>query len=197
MMHVFWIATSLFLVMDSVGSIPVFITLLKGLPSNKQYRIIIRELLIALAIIVTFNFIGTPVLEFLRIDQNTVSIAGGIILFLIGLKMVFPPEKEEISLKKVKDPFIVPLAVPLIAGPAVLAAVMLFAKQETDQVKMLAAIVMAWGGSLCVLLLAPLATRKLGEKGIIAIERLMGLILLLMSIQMFMTGVKMFFALPQ
>lgn len=194
MKDLFWIAISLFIVMDSVGSIPIYISVLKGLPSKRQYRIIFREMVIALIIIIIFNFMGATILEFLKIDQNTVSIAGGIILFLLGLKMVFPPEKEEISLRKVKDPFIVPLAVPLIAGPAVLATVMLFAKQETSQIRMLIAIGLAWAGSLCVLLLAPWTTKKLGDKGIIAIERLMGLVLILMSIQMFMTGVKKFFS---
>lgn len=196
-MNIFWIAITLFIVMDAVGSIPIFISILKGVPANRQYRIITRELIIALAIIITFNYLGDPVLAFLKIDAETVSIAGGIILFLLGLKMVFPPTKEDLSLKNISEPFIVPLAVPLIAGPAVLATVMLIAKQEVNQFKMLGAITMAWAASLLVLLLAPYATKKLGEKGIIAIERLMGLILILMAVQMFMTGIKSFFELNQ
>jgi multiple antibiotic resistance protein len=194
-MNIFWIAFTLFIVIDAVGNIPIFITILKKVPEKKQYKIITRELIIALAIIILFNYLGSPALEFLNIEEETVSIAGGVILFLLGLKMVFPPDKEEeAALKKIQEPFIVPLAVPLIAGPAVLATVMIFSNQ-ISQFKMLGAITMAWGASLLVLLLSPLATKKLGDKGIIAIERLMGLILLLMAVQMFMTGIKSFFAL--
>lgn len=194
-MRIFWLAFTLFIVMDSFGNIPIFISILKEVPEKKQYRIITRELLIALAIIILFYYLGAPVLDFLNIEKETVSIAGGVILFLLGLKMVFPPEKDEDgSLKKIKEPFIVPLAVPLVAGPAVLATVMIFSNQ-ISQFQMLGAITLAWGASLLVLLISPMATKKLGDKGIIAIERLMGLILLLMAVQMFMSGVKLFFEL--
>ena len=102
-MTLFWIAFSLFLVMNSVGSIPIYVSFLKGIPPTRQYKIIFRELIIALIIIIIFNFAGSVFLEFLRIDQNTISIAGGIILFLLALKMVFPPEKKELRLKKIKE----------------------------------------------------------------------------------------------
>ena len=190
-MSVFWLAISLFIIMDSVGNIPIYITILKEIPQHRQYTIIIRELLIALAIMILFYYLGSPILDFLKIDQETVSIAGGIILFILGFKMVFPHEEEEESLKKIKEPFIVPLAVPLTAGPGVLATIMLLSG-KINQLAMLAAISMAWAASLLVLLVAPIANKKLGDKGIIAIERLMGLVLVLMAVQMFMTGLKSF-----
>jgi multiple antibiotic resistance protein len=192
-MNVFWIAVTLFIVMDSFGGIPIFIALLKGVPPERQYRVIIREMIIAYIIIIIFNFVGGPLLEFLQIQEHAVSIAGGVVLFILGLRMVFPTGHEEEDLKKLQEPFIVPLAVPVIAGPAVLATVMLFARQEISDLVMISAITMAWIGSLIVLLISPLVTKKLGDKGIIAIERLMGLVLLLMAVQMSMSGIKAFF----
>jgi len=191
-MTLFSIAFTLFLLMDSVGNIPLYISFLKKINPQRQRVIIIRELVIALFIIILFNFIGDAVMQFLHIQNNTIQIAGGIILFILALKMIFPPHGDpHETLPQDAEPFVVPLAVPLIAGPAVLAAVMIYAKQESSLL-MVGAILIAWGASLLILLSSSFLQKILGWRGITALERLMGLILTLLAVQMFLSGLRSF-----
>lgn len=187
------IAFSLFLLMDPIGNMPLYITTLQEIHPKRQQWIIFRELIIALAIIIIFNFIGDGLLNFLNVTQDTIQISGGIILFLISLKMIFPAEKtpKPDQLKGLPEPFIVPLAVPLMAGPTVLAAVVIYSHQYSS-VLMVGAICIAWATSLIILLLSPFMSHLLGMRGIIACERLMGLILTMIGIQMFLSGVYHF-----
>ncbi len=190
-MSIFNIAFSLFILMDSLGNIPLFIALLKEIPHKRQRWIIFREMVIALVVIILFNFVGEGLLRFLHITEATVQIAGGLILFIIAIKMIFPPAKDpNLDLPKDGEPFIVPLAIPLIAGPAVLAAVMIYGHQEASLKDMLLAIGVAWAASLCILLLAPNIRKVLGWRGILACEKLMGLILTLIAVQMFLSGLQ-------
>ncbi len=189
------IAFSLFLLMDPIGNIPFYVSFLKGLDQKRQRVIIIRELVIALFIIIVFNFIGDGLMRFLHVENDTIQIAGGIILFLLCLKMIFPPPHDpNESIPHDTEPFIVPLAVPLIAGPSVLAAVMIYAKQENNSFIMVGAISIAWLASLIILLASSFLKKILGWKGILALERLMGLVLILISVQMFMNGLSSFMA---
>lgn len=192
-MSIWSIAFSLFLLMDSLGNIPLYISFLKGLNPQRQRFVIFREMVIALIIIILFNFVGDAMMRFLNITNETIQIAGGIILFLLALKMIFPPVHQPTeSLPHDSEPFIVPLAVPLIAGPSILAAVMIYAKQEESHWIMVGAILIAWTASLIVLLGSSLLKKVLGWKGILALERLMGLILTLIAIQMFLSGLSSF-----
>lgn len=187
------IAFSLFLLMDPIGNIPFYISFLKGLDPRRQRKVIIRELLIALFIIILFNFLGDGLMRFLHIQNDTIQIAGGIILFLLCLKMIFPPPHDpNESLPHDTEPFIVPLAVPLVAGPSVLAAVMIYSKQEGSNWIMVGAIMIAWGASLIILLGSSFLKSILGWRGILALERLMGLVLILIAVQMFMSGLSAF-----
>lgn len=187
------IAFALFLLMDLIGNIPFYISFLKGIDPRRQRIVIVRELLIALGIIILFSFIGDWLMKFLSVKQDTVQIGGGIILFLLCLKMIFPsgPDSNE-GLPHASEPFVVPLAVPLVAGPSVLAAVMIYTTQETDHFTMIGAILLAWAASLLILLSSSFLKRILGWRGIIALERLMGLVLTLISIQMFLNGLSAF-----
>jgi multiple antibiotic resistance protein len=192
-MTIFSIAFSLFLLMDPIGNVPLYISFLKGISPARQRVIIIRELLVALAIIVLFNFIGDALMNFLKVSDETIQIAGGIILFIISLKMIFPHAKTvEETMNRDTEPFIVPLAVPLVAGPSVLTAVMIYGRQEENNALMLGAILMAWAASLLILISSSFLERFLGWRGIIALERLMGLILTLIAVQMFLSGVYSF-----
>jgi multiple antibiotic resistance protein len=187
-MSLFTIAFSLFILMDSLGNIPLYIAFLKEIPPKRQRWIILREMLIALFVIVLFNFIGDGLLRFLGVTEATVQIAGGIILFIIALKMIFPPAKDpHLDLPHDSEPFIVPLAIPLVAGPSVLASVIIYGHQESGWI-MIAAIAIAWFFSLLILLLAPTIKNALTWRGIVACERLMGLILTLIAVQMFLSG---------
>lgn len=189
----FSLALSLFIVLNAFGNIPLFLSLLKGIPRKRQKQIVIRELLIALFIIIVFNYIGVWLLKFLNVTQEIVQIAGGVVLFLLSLKMLFPKEKTKIEeeLKKITEPFIVPLAIPLIAGPAVLAAVMVYSPQ-IHGVIMIGAIFIAWFATLLILVLSAHLSDWVGERGLVAVERLMGFIMVLIAIQMFLSGLKTF-----
>lgn len=192
MIEMFSIAFALFLLMDPIGNIPLYISILKGIETKRQRTIIIREMLIALFIIILFNFVGEALMEFLHIGLDTIQIAGGIVLFLLCLKMIFPPIRDRNEAPpQPTEPFIVPLAVPLVAGPSVLAAVMIYAQQQSTWL-MIGAISISWAASLLILLTCELLKKILGLRGIIALERLMGLILLLIAVQMFMSGISLF-----
>lgn len=192
-MSMFSIAFSLFLLMDPIGNIPFYISFLKEVEPKRQKFIIIRELIIALFIIILFNFLGDGLMHFLHVENDTIQIAGGIILFILCLRMIFPPaHNPEDGLPHDSEPFIVPLAVPLVAGPSVLAAVMIYAKQESSSLVMVGAIMIAWAASLIILLASSWLKSILGWRGITALERLMGLVLILIAVQMFLGGLGAF-----
>jgi len=188
----FAVCFSLFLLMDPIGNIPVYLAVLKNVKQKHQQKIIIRELFIALAVIIIFAILGEHLLDILGVGQETVLISGGIILFIIALKMVFP-SGVEIAYKTPEnsEPFIVPLAIPLIAGPSVLAAVMIYSHQQMLGF-LIAAICIAWAISTIILLSAPFLKKILGDRGIVACERLMGLLLTLISVQMFLKGLSLY-----
>jgi multiple antibiotic resistance protein len=189
---VFAIAFSLFLLMDAIGNIPLFVSFLKKVPEKRQRKVIARELCIALLVIILFAFLGDGLMQFLCVKSDTIQIAGGLILFLLCLKMIFPPPHDETDhLPRDTEPFVVPLAVPLIAGPSVLAAVMIYSRQESVWI-VLGAILLAWAASLLILLASTKLQRLLGWRGLIAMERLMGLLLLLIAVQMFLNGLGFF-----
>jgi len=185
----------LFLVMDPLGNIPLFLTALKDVDDSKRRRIIVRELLIALVVLVLFLFSGQYILEVLHITETSLSIAGGIVLFLISIKMIFPAVGSMFGEYPGGEPFVVPLAIPLIAGPSALATILLLAAGEPHRwVEWLLALVCAWAISAVILFFSNALHRFFGERGLVALERLMGMILTTIAVQMFLTGVDQFFS---
>ncbi|QCR34726.1 YhgN family NAAT transporter [Nissabacter sp. SGAir0207] len=182
----------LFLIMDPLGNLPIFMSVLKHLEPKRRRVIVIREMLIALLLMLLFLFAGERILAFLSLRTETVSISGGIILFLIAIKMIFPShESNSTGLPAGEEPFLVPLAIPLVAGPSILAALMLLSHQYPNQISHLVlALMIAWGISVVILMLSDLFLRLLGDKGVSALERLMGLILVMLSTQMFLDGIR-------
>jgi multiple antibiotic resistance protein len=150
---------------------------------------------LAYLVLILFLLLGRYVLQFLRLEQETIGIAGGIVLFLIALRMVFPGEGA-LSVDSLEgEPFLVPLAVPLLAGPSTLAAILLLQRSAPSQtVPLLFAITIAWALSAGILLSSTLFYRVLRERGLIAIERLMGMLLVMVAVQMLLNGVKAFLA---
>ena len=192
-MGLFSMIFALFLLMDAPGNIPLYISILKHITPTYQRKIILREMLIALFIILLFAFMGESFLRFLHISNYSIYIAGAIILFLMSIKMIFTTSSLDQSTGKIiPEPFIVPLAIPLIAGPAVLTSVMLYAQQQ-EMILVISSAIIAWVLSLLVLLSSTFISKKIGQKGILAIERLMGLVLVLISVEMFFQGLKIFF----
>ena len=183
------LAFSLFLLMDPIGNIPIFISVLSHAPKERRKKIIIREMIISLMIIVIFAFAGEKILNLLHITQPTLSISGGILLFIISLKMIFSSALTSSQDKESsQEPFIVPLAVPLIAGPSILASVMIYAKKQPNPIILLIAIFTAWVLSFFILLASDELKRILKEHTLKALESLMGLILTMIAVQMFLEG---------
>lgn len=188
-MTIYSAAITLILVMDPMGNVPVFLSLLKNVEPSRRPKIILRESLIAFIFIMSFAFAGKYILHGLGLSEEALRIAGGIILFLIAIKMIFPNHSQDDKLPP-GEPFIVPMAVPLIAGPSSLATVSIFTTQaNTSLLTVVAAVIIASATSTLLLLLSEPLRKILGERGLIAVERLMGMILTTLAVQMFLTGV--------
>jgi len=185
------VATTLFLIMDPLGNAPVFNALLRDHPPGVRARIIARELLIALAILGTFLLAGESILGFLGLSQPSLNIAGGVLLFLISLRMLFPANAREEE--QVDDPFIVPLAMPLVAGPSALAVLILLSSSEPNRLdEWSVALFLAWLLVTAILVLSPYLLRLLGERGMRAMARLMGMLLVLLAVQMLLDGIRQY-----
>jgi multiple antibiotic resistance protein len=181
-------AVLLFFVMDPLGNVPLFLSALRQVDPARVRSIILRELLIALAILVLFLFIGGFVLELLQVSPAALTAGGGVILLLIALRMIFPASEargEEVR----EEPFVVPLAIPYTAGPGMLATELLFMEREPHRWPVwLGAVVLAWLASAVILYFASNLRSLLGERGLTALERLMGMLLVVVAVQMLMRG---------
>lgn len=188
----------LFLVMDPLGNIPSFLVVLRNVEPARQRVIIVRELLIALFALVLFLFAGEVILQVLQISEPSLTVAGGVILFLIAVRMIFPgpaglfgEQGERIE----GEPFIFPLAIPFVAGPSSMATVMLIMSREPERwPEWLLALGMAWLASSVILYYSNRLSRWLGQRGLVAMQRLMGMLLTAIAAQMFMSGVGAFVA---
>lgn len=179
-------------IMDPLGNVPTFIAGVRGVPEERRVRVIARELLFALAIMIFFLLCGRRLLGLLQLKQEALLIAGGVMLFLIAIRMIFPSPAAEHRGPPV-EPFIVPLATPMIAGPSVLATLMLLVNSAPDALgRSFVALLTAWGITAVVLLLSPIIARVLKEKGALAVERLMGMLLVMISVQMFLNGLEIY-----
>ncbi|MBD8527301.1 YhgN family NAAT transporter [Pseudomarimonas arenosa] len=183
-------AILLFLILDPLGNIPVFLSQLRTVAPERRTWVVARELLIALAVLFLFLFFGQDLLAFMHLRQESISIAGGIILFLIGLKMIFPGREPMFGDTPDGEPFIVPLAIPCVAGPSGIAAVMLMSSTISGGWRDLSiALLIAWGATAIILFSATALYRWLGPRVLIAVERLMGMLLVALSVQMFLDGI--------
>jgi multiple antibiotic resistance protein len=185
-------SATLFFVMDPLGNMPVFNAVLSRFPPQRRALITARELVIALVILLIFLFAGTAILEFLGLTQPSLNIAGGVLLFLIALRMIFPRVTTEIASDK-DEPFIVPLAMPMVAGPSTIAILLLLSSTEPERIwEWCVALVLAWVGTTVLLTVSPFVLRVLGDRGLRALERLMGMLLVLLATQMLLNGVREF-----
>jgi multiple antibiotic resistance protein len=183
-------ALLLFLVMDPVGGIPFFLAALKRVDPARHRAIIVRELLIALGVLIAFLFAGPYVLVLLHISEPALTIAGGVMLFLIALRMIFPSAERSLHEEVEGEPFVVPLAVPYVAGPSALATELLLISREPARwPEWLAALFLAWLATSAIILFAGGLGRWLGTKGLIALERLSGMVLITVAIQMLLDGI--------
>ena len=191
-MEIMATAVTLFLIMDPLGNLPIWMSVLANVPQRRRQRIIVRETLIALVIMLLFLYSGSAVLEVLNLSREAVAIAGGLVLLTIAMRMIFPMRggggvmgDDDTD----SEPLIVPLAMPLLAGPSLLATLILLVENDPLHFSSwLYAVLLAWFVSAIILYFGVYLYRVLGHRGLKAIERLMGMILLAVSVQMLLNA---------
>lgn len=185
----------LVLITDPIGNIPIFANALRHVPPARRPKVIMREITIAFLLLLSFMFMGSQFLQIMGLSQLSLQIAGALILFLIALRMIFPPRKDPAAPvgQTQAEPLIVPLAVPAIAGPSALATVLLLVSNAPERRwEWVAALVVTMAISAAVLLMAERIQRVIGDNVITALERLMGLVLVSLSVEMMLRGIKEF-----
>lgn len=187
------VAVTLFLIMDPLGNVPVFNAILSNFDSTRRSRIVARELFLALVILLLFLFSGNAILGFLGLSQSSLSIAGGILLFIISMRMIFPKTTSRDDMDGTEDPFLVPLAVPMVAGPSTIAILLLLSSSQPGRMaEWSISLVLAWLATTVLLVASPQLMRVLGKRGARALERLMGMILIILATQMLLNGIRDF-----
>lgn len=190
-MNLATLAIMLFLIMDPIGNIPIYVKELSKFSPARQRLIVLREMGLALGMMLLFSLIGEYIFWAIGVNAIAVGLSSGVILFMIALKMLFPQgERYPEHWSYGDEPFIVPLVVPAIAGPGLLATIMLFSHMEPSVPKMLSAIGLAWLAALSVLIGAPWLKRNFNQNAMTACERLMGMILILLATQRFLEGIR-------
>lgn len=191
-MTTFSIALVLYLIMDPIGNISSFLSQMSAYSEKKRLWVTFREMLFALIAILIFAFIGENLFQILDLSETTVRLSSGLILFLVAFQILFPTTNSLRENLPEEEPYVIPLAIPLTAGPSLLATVMLYSHLEESNQMMLSGILIAWIAALITLLLGGKLQKLIGDNGLVASERLMGMILVLLAIQRFMEGIKLF-----
>ncbi len=179
--------TIFFLIMDPLGNVPLFLSVMKHVPQKRKLRVTFRELLIAYVALLIYLFFGRYLLEILALTSEAIAISGGIILFLIAIRMIFPTPHGIFGDGGDSEPLIVPLAIPAVAGPSIMAVLMLMATTQ-PLMELFLCISIAWFMTAVILLAATPLNRILGQRGLTAIERLMGMLLVMMAVQMMLNA---------
>ena len=196
-MSLLTLCLTLFLIVNPLGNLKVFLSVFEGMKPGRQSFVIAREMLIALAAMFLFSFFGEYITSVFNFDNTTVFITSGIVLFLVAIKILFPPKEEHLPRFHGEEPFLVPIAIPVVASPALLATIMLFSHSEPLIMPMVIGILVAWFASALIFLGSRKILRILGPSGLLAVERLMGIVLVLLSIQRFMDGILLFMSQQQ
>jgi len=184
----FWgLAAQLFLVFNAIGQVPLFVAMLTNYPAKKQRKIILRELIISLIVILLFAFFGKEILLVLNVDKSIISISGGLLLVLIALGLIFPKNSDE-EIDPKHEPIVIPLAIPGLAGPGTMTAVMVLAAERGSIFTSLAFLA-AWVPSLILIFLSSYIKNFLGDKGILAVQKLGGMIISLIGFNMLTKGI--------
>lgn len=191
-MSILALALLFFLVANPIGNSPTILALVKNFDFERQRRIIFREAIISLLIALFFQFFGELFLGMLHVSSYALTLTGGIILFILALQMIFHKPETAQDRQAKREPFIVPIATPLISGPGLMTMIMVNSRAETNDLKVTGAILIAWIGVIFVLMAAPYLQKLIGKGGMAAMEQVMGLILGLISMQMIVNGTMLF-----
>ena len=184
----------LLLVLDPLGSLPIFIPIMRGVPRERRAWVALREVGIAFGVLAAFMFLGEGFLHVMRLSERSLEVAGGVILLIIAIRMIFSHEGGVYGVSDGREPFIFPLAVPLLAGPSAMATVLLLASRQPDRM-------LSWVGALgcamavsgAALLLCERIRRLIGDSVVSAVEKLMGLVLTAVAVEMILAGLKRYF----
>jgi multiple antibiotic resistance protein len=190
-----YIALTLFLVADPLGNVPIFAALLKDFPVKRQKKILLRESLFSFLIAIAFLFAGENFLSALQIQNYALRVCGGTLLFIVALNMIFPPPKDRKA--HPKEPFIVPIATPLITGGGLLSTILIFAQQENNIPKVFFATLIAWVGITACVVASCFFNKLLGRRGLLALEQLMGMLLALLATELIVKGITDFLKIMQ
>ena len=185
----------LLLVLDPIGSLPVFIAVMRNVAPERRMRVALRESALAFAALLVFMFAGQAFLALMRLSERSLEVAGGVILLIIAMRMIFASGAEVYAADgKAREPFIFPLAVPLLAGPSAMATVLLLASRQPERLlDWIGALTVAMLFSALVLLGADRIRRWIGSSMVSAIEKLMGLVLTAIAVEMILAGLKRYF----
>jgi len=184
----------LLLVLDPFGSLPIFISVLRGVAPGRRRVVALREVAIAFGVLAVFMVAGQHFLQLMRLSERSLEVAGGVILLIIAVRMIFASGGEVYADGSGREPFVFPLAVPLLAGPSAMATVLLLASRQPEQVwTWMGALTVAMAVSGAVLLAADRLRKLLGSSMVAAIEKLMGLVLTAVAVEMILAGLKRYF----
>jgi MarC family membrane protein len=184
----------LLLVLDPLGSLPVFIPIMRTVAPERRTWVALREVGIALIVLLAFMFFGEGFLHVMRLSERSLEVAGGVILLMVAIRMIFSASGGVYGTPEGKEPLIFPLAVPLLAGPSAMATVLLLASRQPDKLlEWAGAITVALGLSCGVLLLSDHIRRWVGDSVVSALEKLMGLVLTAIAVEMILAGLKRYF----
>jgi len=191
-MSIIQIAMIFFIVTNPIGNSPTIIALIKDHNVREQQRILFREAIFSMLLAIFFLFLGETFLKYLCIKTYALTTSGGILLFILALRMIFADRDESKTTATKQEPFIVPIATPLLSGAGLLTMIMFYSKQESNDLKILLAILLAWVGVTAVLVTAPYLQLLLGKRGLAALEQLMGMLLAMMATEMIVQGSSLF-----
>jgi len=189
---VWWLVSILFFVANPIGNSPAIISFLKDFELARQKKILLRESAIALVLAIFFLFVGDYFMDVLNIKTYTLSFCGGILLLIVAIRMIYPHHEEEVVSIEKKEPFVVPIATPLITGPGLMTIIMVYAQKTQDNYLILEALLITWVLVTFVLFISPYLKVFLRDRGMLALEQLMGMIVTMISIEMIVNGTSGF-----
>lgn len=186
------IAIIFFLVTNPIGNTPTILALVKDYDFNKQRWILFREGVFSLLIALFFQYFGEYFLTMINASTYALTLCGGTLLFILALKMIFPLSETHTTNRPKQEPFIVPIATPLMAGPGLMTLIMINAKLQANNLKITGAILLAFAGVIAIMLIAPYLQRIIGKRGLLALEQVMGMVLALIAMEMLVKGIQLF-----
>lgn len=186
------LATTFFIISNPIGNSPAILALVKDYPLKRQKYILYRECFLGLILALFFQYFGEHFLEALMLKDYSIALCGGILLLLVALKLIFPDHSNDSKLKQSSEPFFVPIATPLLAGPGLLTIIMLYSRQIPSNIIVSVSLIAAWIAVIIILQITPYLQKLLGNKGITALEQLMGMVLAMISTEMIVGGVKLY-----